>query len=147
VKPFRLLFMVFALAVAACANVNNFVQKNSLVSQVVVQEATMHVIEAGKTASDRAARAARINVIVALIRESVDNQAVTLDDLAVLAHSKIAGLSLQSSDSVLANAVVDAAVQALKDKIGAGTIPKESVYTVDTVLTWISGAAAIYPSA
>lgn len=113
-------------------------------SGLVVTYATAKVIEVGETAEARLERAERIKAIAGEARTWLAGEGVTIEFLEAAALARLAKLSLSPADAMLANALVQVAVQELRVKIGAGVIPPDKLVTVNQLLGWIESAAALY---
>lgn len=129
-----------ALACVGCETL----EKSPGTASLVVQYATAKVIESGKTADERSARAARIKTIAEEARTWFDGEDVTIGFLEAAAQARIAKLNLGAADTLLANGLVQVIVQELQKKVGEGVLSPESKMTVSQVLGWIVGAADLY---
>lgn len=136
--------VLLALAASGCASFS----QNISTEKLVVQVATLKVIEVGKTPDDQRDRATRIKAIASEARSLLDGEGVTIDSLQAAVGARIAKLNLQPSDQLLANALVEAVVAELQARIGsqvgAGVIPADAKYQVSTVLGWVLDAVAAY---
>lgn len=131
-----ILFATVLVAISGCASF-----QGSATEKLVVQAATMKVIEAG---ADRAAKAARIIAAADAARVWLDTDGVTLPELRDAMVARIAAADIEASDKLLATALVDVVVAELDLRIGDGLISPEKRVTVNTVLSWVVQAAAFY---
>lgn len=131
--------IVFAAVLAVLSGCASF--QGSATEKLVVQAATMKVIEAG---SDRVEKAARIIAAADAARVWLDMDGVTLSDLRSAMVERIAAADIEASDKLLATALVDVVVAELDMRIGDGLISPEKRVRVNTVLSWIVQAAAFY---
>lgn len=131
--------IVFAAVLAVLSGCASF--QGSATEKLVVQAATMKVIEAG---SDRVEKAARIIAAADAARVWLDMDGVTLSDLRSAMVERIAAADIEQSDKLLATALVDVVVAELNMRIGDGLISPEKRVRVNTVLSWVVQAAAFY---
>lgn len=113
-------------------------------SSLVVTYAAAKVIEAGNTPDERLNRAQRIKAIVAEARTWLTGEAVTVGLLENAARARLAQLNLSPADSMLANTLVQIAIEDLQMKVGAGVISPDQLLTVNQLLDWIEAAAELY---
>lgn len=109
--------------------------------KLIVQAATMKVIEAG---TDRAAKASKILAAADAARVWLDADGVTLSELRGAMVARIAAADIEPSDKLLATALVDVVVAEIDVRIGQGVISPEKRVTVNTVLAWVIQAAQFY---
>jgi hypothetical protein len=132
-------------AAAALASVGcETLEKSPNTASLVVQYATAKVIEAGKTADERSARAVRIKSIATEAKTWFDGDDVTVGLLQAAAQARLAKLNLGPADLLLANGLVGVVVEELQKKVGEGVLSPEQKMTVSQVLAWIVGAADLY---
>lgn len=131
--------IVFAVVLAVLSGCASF--QGSATEKLVVQAATMKVIEAG---ADRVEKAARIIAAADAARVWLDMDGVTLPDLRAAMVERIAAADIEPSDKLLATALVDVVVAELNMRIGDGLISPEKRVRVNTVLSWVVQAAAFY---
>src|SRR5690606_36720947 len=124
--------IVFAAVLAVLSGCASF--QGSATEKLVVQAATMKVIEAG---SDRVEKAARIIAAADAARVWLDMDGVTLSDLRSAMVERIAAADIEQSDKLLATALVDVVVAELNMRIGDGLISPEKRVRVNTVLSWV----------
>lgn len=127
--------LVFCLG--ACA----WMKDNPQTAKLVVQAATMRVIEGG---DDYRARATRVMVIAGEASSLVGGQELTLPALHQAILERLAGENLNPSDQLLANALIDAVHAELQKRIGEGVLNPEQAIQVNEVLKWIVEACQIY---
>jgi hypothetical protein len=117
----------------------------ALIYMVAVQQGTSRFIEHKDTESERSARAAEVIRVVGVLKATTatgdDATVWTLQEQA-LAIIKAAGLD--QSDEALANTVVAAVGEALRDRINAGVLNPQDRIRVATVLDQIAAAARVY---
>lgn len=132
---------LIALALlSGCATLAN----QPTASSLVVTYAATKVIEAGETPADRLERAKRIRAIVIEARTWLKGEGVTVGSLEAAASARLAKLKLSPRDTMLANSLVQLAVQDLRAKVGAGVIKPDQVVTVNQLLDWIESATKLY---
>ena len=137
----RTLVGLIAMALLpGCTTLSN--QPNT--SSLVVTYAAAKVIEAGDSADERLKRAQRIKAIVGEARTWLTGEAVTVGLLESAARARLAQLQLSLADEMLANTLVQIAVQDLQAKVGAGVISPDQLLTVNQLLDWIESAAELY---
>lgn len=130
------LAVCMGFVLSACSILQNADQ-----TKIVVQIATMKVVEGGE---DRHIRALRIKEIASDAKLVLDASSVSVDLLAGAARNRVANLHLAASDQLLANLLIDSVAQDLKLKIGEGAIPDTSKFRVNQVLGWVAEAASFY---
>lgn len=128
---------VAVLALSGCATLGT----GSAGEKLVIQAATMKVIEADE---DRAAKAAKIRAAVDQARVWLDTDGVTLADLHAAIMGRLTSANLEPSDMLLASALVDVVVAELNARIGDGILDEDKRVRVNTVLGWIAEAASFY---
>lgn len=133
----RILAALALLTLAACASSPS----RMAAERLVVQAATMKVIEAD---ADRAAKAARVIAAVSEARVLVDTDGVTLAEIQAAVMRRLAERGLEPSDMLLATALVDVVGLELQGRIGDGLLDPEKRVTVNTFLAWIEQAAHFY---
>ena len=150
-KSIKSVFVMFAalvlmgfLGLTGCASFD----KNFDTEKIIVQVATMKVIEVGDTPIERSQRAERILDVVNEARTWITVGGVNLGELRIALDQRLDELALVPSDRILANMLVDQVMIGLNDRIVNGVKmpvpPQEFVYQVNTVLDWIEGAAKLY---
>lgn len=126
---------VAVLALSGCATLGT----GSAGEKLVIQVATMKVIEADE---DRSAKAAKIRAAVDQARVWLDMDGITLADLRSAMLARIGGL--EPSDRLLAAALIDAVAVELETRIGDGILDADKRVRVNAVLSWIAEAASFY---
>lgn len=126
---------VAVLALSGCATLGT----GSAGEKLVIQVATMKVIEADE---DRSAKAAKIRAAVDQARVWLDVDGITLTDLRSAMLARIGGL--EPSDRLLATALIDAVAVELEARIGDGILDADKRVRVNAVLSWIAEAASFY---
>ena len=126
---------VAVLALSGCATLGT----GSAGEKLVIQVATMKVIEADE---DRSAKAAKIRAAVDQARVWLDMDGITLADLRSAMLARISGL--EPSDRLLAAALIDAVAVELETRIGDGILDADKRVRVNAVLSWIAEAASFY---
>lgn len=139
-----MLICLAALAFVGCASFDQHFDTE----KIIVQVATMKVIEVGDTAIERSQRAERILDVASNARTWLNTGGVNLGDLRAALDQRLDELQLQPSDRILANMLIDQVMIGLNDRIVNGVKmpvpPEEFVYQVNTVLDWIESAAKLY---
>lgn len=139
-----LLTFLFVFGLFGCATFD----KNVNSERLLVQVATMKVIERGDTAEDRSLRAQRIVAIAGEAKSVLNTDSVTIDLLKSKVLERIDGLNLQPSDRLLATVLVQTVVDELSTRVvnemKVPVPPEQFVYQVNTVLTWVVDAAKVY---
>jgi len=140
---FLLLCLVVVLMVG-CATFEKHIDTEKL----IVQIATMKVIEVGDTAEQRHERAARIVSVVSDARTWLSSGGVNLGDLRFKLDERLGELDMQPSDRILASMLIDQVLIGLNERVvndvKMPVPPEEFVYQVNTVLAWVEGAARLY---
>lgn len=126
---------VAVLALSGCATLGT----GSAGEKLVIQVATMKIIEADE---DRSAKAAKIRAAVDQARVWLDMDGITLADLRSAMLARIGGL--EPSDRLLATALIDAVAVELEARIGDGILDADKRVRVNAVLGWIAEAASFY---
>lgn len=126
---------VAALALSGCATLGT----GSAGEKLVIQVATMKIIEADE---DRSAKAAKIRAAVDQARVWLDMDGITLAELRSAMLARIGGL--EPSDRLLATALIDAVAVELEARIGDGILDADKRVRVNAVLGWIAEAASFY---
>lgn len=137
--PFACVLISLVLLVMVCSGCTSLGKADQ--SGLIVQIATMKVIEAGDNPS---ARAARVNEIADQAQTFLDSDGVTVSMLADAVNARLAALDLAPSDRVLAAALVDAVVSELQARVGVGTLSVDQKYTVSQILSYIESTTAFY---
>lgn len=127
--------VVAVLALSGCATLGT----GSAGEKLIIQAATMKVIEADE---DRSAKAAKIRAAVDQARVWLDVGGITLADLRYAMLARIGGL--EPSDRLLATALIDAVAVELEARIGDGILDADKRVRVNAVLSWIAEAASFY---
>lgn len=129
--------ILLTLMLGACASLGT----GSTGERLVVQIATMKVIEAGP---DRKLRAERISTIASEAKSWLRADNVTVTALKAAATARIANLNLEPSDQLLAALLVETVAAELEKRVGDGLIPADKLISVDAVLGYVVDAAAFY---
>lgn len=162
-RAVALTFCVGIVAIAGCASIGNFLNQNSLAAQLVVQEATARVIEAGGSAADKQARAQKIAIITAQVKQVIDTTAMDLPSIVAFVGQQVLAIKLGPADAILAQGLIDVLTQEIAAKVCPGstvpasttappsatvpaacTIPATFTATADTVLSWVTSTTALY---
>lgn len=132
------LIVIAALAavLSGCASFSG-----SATEKLIVQAATLKVIESG---ADRTSKAAKIISAAEAAQVWLDTDGVTIADLRASMVQRINAADIEASDKLLATALVDVVVAELDLRIGEGVISPDKRVTVNTVLGWVLQAAAFY---
>jgi len=138
-----LLGAMMLLPIAGCATFND----HKAATQLVVQYATLKVIERGSTPDDQALRASRIREIATEAKTNLQKGDVPLEALKVIVGERIAKYALSPADQLLANALVQAVMDELQARVGVGAIPPDTMYQAEQVLDWVITATGMVGSA
>jgi hypothetical protein len=142
VKSFAVLLVSICMLVG-CASF----EENIDTEKLIVQIATMKVIEVGDTAEQRHERAERI-ISVASDARTWLNSGVNLGDLRFKLDERLGELDMQPSDRILASMLIDQVLIGLNERVvndvKMPVPPEEFVYQVNSVLAWVEGAARLY---
>ncbi len=146
------LFLLAAMYVfsilSGCAAVTEFIDDNESTAQFAVEYTTIKVIDGD---ADRAARV--IEIASQVQRYAGEDLAATVDGLIELARDEIRWDKLDEADTRLANYLLNAIAEELKDRLTCSTddsgekvcgddvIPAELRVTVDKLATWVINAA------
>ena len=150
-KSIKSVFIMFAalvlmgfLGLTGCASFD----KNFDTEKIIVQVATMKVIEVGETSIERHIRADSILAVTSEARSWMNRGSVDLGDLRTTLDDRVGQLALSPSDRILADMLINQVVVSLNERIVDGVKlpvpPEEFKYQVNTVLGWIEGAAQLY---
>jgi len=129
--------LLLALCLGACA----WMKDNPQTAKLIIQVATMKVIEGG---GDKVTRAQRVSVIVGDAKSLLGGEQLSLPALRQAITFRLANEDLTPSDQLLADALVDAVDAELQKRIGEGLLNPEQVIQVKDVLDWITEAAQVY---
>lgn len=131
--------LAFALiALPGCATFG----KNVDQSKLIVQVATMKVIEADQSHTKE--RAAKIREVASDGKTFLDGANVSVPLLSSAINARLAGIDIAPSDRVLAAALVDAVAAELNARVGSGLLSPEQKYSVSQVLGWVIDATSFY---
>jgi hypothetical protein len=123
-------------------------EKHIDTEKLIVQVATMKVIEVGDNAEVRHLRAQKIISVAEDARTWLNTDGVNLGDLRAKITERLDKLDLAPSDRILATLLIDRVIIGLNDRLVNGVKlpvpPEEFVYQVNTVLAWVVGAARLY---
>lgn len=131
------LALVLGFQLAGCATWG----QNTATEKLVVQYATMKVVEADK--DNMPARAAKIDEIAAAAQVFFDSESVTVSQLHKEVMKRLPP-DLSPADRMLASALIDTVIAELQHRVGEGIVPPEKRYQVNVVLGWIREAASFY---
>ena len=131
------LALVCGFQLAGCASWG----QNTATEKLVVQYATMKVVEADKGSMSE--RAAKIDKIAAAAQVFIDSDSVTIPLLQAEVVKRLPA-DLSAADRMLASALIDTVIAELKARVGDGIVPPEKLYQVNAVLGWIREAASFY---
>lgn len=129
------------ILLAICLNACAWMKDNPQSAKLVVQLATMKVIEGG---DDIQVRATRVLNIANEASSLFDTQEMSLPALREAIAERLAKENLSPSDQLLANALVEAVDAELQKRIGQGALNPEQAVQVKAVLDWVIEAAKVY---
>lgn len=137
-----ILVCIAGIVLAGCKTTPT--QTQTIAASIAVKYATAKYIEKAGEPALQKARAARVVAVVDQIEglASGDVQ-VTVDALVAYVAQRLP-VDLSPADRVLAGALIDAAAAELKARIGEGTLPKDGLLQVRSVLQWVREGAAPY---
>lgn len=135
----RVLCLIAAIGVAlggltACKEETN--------AKLIVQYATMKVIEKGKDAAEQQERAEKIRDIASKAAGMLKGDTVTINLLEAAVREQIGKLNLSPADGFLANALVQEVISELESRIGTAVLNEEQRFKVATVLGWVVSGTA-----
>lgn len=123
-----------------CASLGT--QSDQAAEQLVIEYATVKVVNTGTTVAEKQAKAARIIAIATQAQTVLGSPSVTIALLQAAVTSQIGALKLDAADQMLADALVQAVVAEISDKVGSGVLNPVQVVTVNTVLGWVVQGAS-----
>jgi hypothetical protein len=129
------------ILLAICLNACAWMKDNPQSAKLVVQLATMKVIEGG---DDIHGRATRVMAIASEASSLFDSQEMSLPALREAIAERLAKENLSPSDQLLVNALVEAVDAELQKRIGQGALNPEQAVQVKAVLDWVIEAAKVY---
>lgn len=128
------------LALAGCATLGSTSEQAA--EKLVVEYATIKVVNSGKTVAEKQAKAARIIAIASQAQTVLGSPSVTIALVQAAVNAQLAALKLDAADQMLADALVQAVVAEVGDKVGAGVLNPNQVVTVNAVLGWVVEGAS-----
>lgn len=129
------------VSLSGCATLGN--AQFQPAEQLVVEFATLKVIDIGSTTAVRQARADKIRSIAADAKAIADTGGVAIAAVQAAAMAAVAKLNLAPADQFLADALIQTVVAELQARVGAGVIPANALVQVDAVLGWVITAASL----
>lgn len=136
------------LTLGGCAQLASFTktaEENPVVTQTVFQQATMRLIEVGKTDDERRARAAKVVEVATNVKALVGTDVVSADTLQAALMTQINRLDIKEpSDKALAMSLVNLAIAELQKHIDAGEMPADQLLIVGKLIDYVLDAAAWY---
>lgn len=130
--------LISVLLLSGCASLQSAPGQ----SRLVVQLATMKVIEADRDHTQ--ARALAVKRLAGEAQRFFDTDHVTVGLLADSVAARLAGLDLSPSDRVLAIALVGTVVGELDARVGDGLLSADQKFTASQVLGWVEQTASLY---
>jgi hypothetical protein len=134
---FLLCVLSFALGLSACT----LNPDNERRDRLGVQATTMALIE---RADSPAAKAEAVRESVAKARTLLDMADVSVADIRVALLARVAERDLSPLEKLAALEVINAVSDGVELRLGAGQLSPEERVSVNTVLDWVEGAAALY---
>lgn len=129
--------LMFAMFMQGCASLGD----NVATEKLVIQYATMKVIEADKDAM--AERAAKVYEIARHAQLFLNTDTADIALLRTEVHKRLPP-DLSPADHILANALIDTVMAELQARVGSGLVPPDKKLQVNAVLGWIREAAYFY---
>ena len=111
---------------------------------IAIQQATSKFIEHKETPAERQRRAAEIVRVVGILQQTAEGEVTTVAELESRAFDLIEGAHLELSDQALANTVVAAVAEGLRDRISDGLLSPDERVRVVAVLDQIAATARVY---
>jgi outer membrane lipoprotein SlyB len=134
----RLAALLLAFSLTGCAMLDG----NSLTASTAVQIGTIRLIQA---ADDPAERAEDIIVIVDLVNEQIDGDAITTVSSAGDAVRGFIDYSqLGPYEQILLDSLISAVQARLLEEVGSGELDEQSVIRVKNFLSYARQAATVY---
>jgi hypothetical protein len=128
-----------------CTTLAGGPSSEQLAAQVAVQYATGKFVEAaGPSVDARLARARQVKAVAEQLRAVASSDSATIAALHELAMVQVAKASLAPADRLLANTLVDIAVQELSARVSTGALNAEARVAVTRLLDWVVAAASAY---
>jgi hypothetical protein len=136
------------LTLTGCAQLKSFTQtaeQNPVVTQTVFQQATMRIIEVGKTDAERKDRAAKVAAVATQVKALVGTDVVSTDTLQAALMTQINKLDIKNpSDKALAASLVSLGIAELQKHIDSGEVQKDQLVVVSKLLDYVISATAWY---
>lgn len=136
----KMIGILLALALAGCASLGT--TADQAVEKLVVESATLKVVNSGATTAAKQAKAARIIAIATQAQTVLGSPSATITLIQTAVEVQIASLKLDAADQLLADMLVQAVVAEVSDKVGAGVLNPNQIVTVNTVLSWVVAGAS-----
>lgn len=140
-KLFTTVLITLALAcgllLQGCASLG----QNTATEKLVIQYATMKVIEADRDAMPQ--RAAKIDEIAASAQVFLSSDAADIGLLGAEVQKRLPP-DLSPADRILANVLIDAVIAELQVRLGSGLVRPDQQFQVNAVLGWIREATQFY---
>lgn len=140
-RAFAALALAAFVFVSGCATTSPVQQ---VAYALVVQQATSRFIEHKPTQPERAERANEIVRVAEVLKLAAGGQTTTVADLQAQALQLAKERLTEISDLALANTLIAAVGDALKQKVTEGVLTPETAVQVVAVLDQIIGTAQLY---
>lgn len=149
VAPLLAIFAcLVVMSLAGCAQLKSFIgtaEANPVVTQTVFQQATMRIIEVGKTDAERKDRAAKVAAVATQVKALVGTDVVSTDTLQAALMAQINKLDIKNpSDKALAASLVSLGIAELQKHIDTGEVQKDQLVAISKLLDYVISATAWY---
>lgn len=146
----KLRLMIAALAasitLAGCTALQNFLDSNGGTAELGVTYATMKYIEKAGDVDAQIARATRVRLVAEDVKETARGDSVTVEALKAYVMGRLPA-DLSPADRFLADALIEALVAELQQRVGIGVLDADQLLVVDTLLEWVIKATTYYAPA
>lgn len=136
-----LLVAAAAFALTACATFGGGTPEGQRAERIVVQASILHIIE---TAAQPSQKAQRITEAVKLVRTALLDDSATVGALRSALLKRVAERELPLSEKLVALEVINTLSDEVEKRVGSGILSPDSIVGVNTILGWITDAAAFY---
>lgn len=134
---------VLAVGLAIISACSSAPDRPLVAERLVVQAATMKVIEnAGRPAE----KAERIVKAVELAKTLLLDTSVTVDVLRSALLKRVNEQGLPLSEKVLAIEVINVVSAEVESRVGQGLLSPDAIVSINTVLSWVESTASLYVS-
>ncbi len=137
--------LIAATAALAIAGLTACNASQETATKIVIQAATMKLIEQKPVGAERAEKAAEVKRIADAIIEAAGSSEASVAALQSLAMGLLPA-DLPPSERITAMALIELAGAELNGRVGAGELDPSKLVKVRAVVGWVSQAAGFYGS-